>query len=47
MSYTSNDHEVMSFKAGADAKVFSKSVGKRTDLWGVEVYISLYLISLS
>ncbi|XP_029163127.1 transport and Golgi organization protein 1 isoform X2 [Nylanderia fulva] len=35
--YTSNDHEIMSFGVNVDVKVFSKSAGKRTDLWGVEI----------
>lgn len=33
----------MSFGINADVKVFSKSAGKRTDLWGVEVHFIVFL----
>lgn len=44
LAYRANDREVMSFGTNENVKVFSKGAGKRTDLWGVEVYsIILYV----
>lgn len=47
IAYRTNDREVMSFAVGTEVKVFSRGAGKRTDLWGVEVYILSCLISFN
>ena len=41
LAYRANDRDVMSFGVNVDVKVFSKGSGKRTDLWGIEVYFML------
>jgi len=43
LAYNANDREVLSFSKFAEVTVFSKSAGKRRDLWGVEVYFVIFL----
>lgn len=44
LAYTANEDGMLSFKINVDVTVYSKGAGNRTDLWGVEVYLNVYLI---